>query len=299
MKSPLLLPVSLRANTIFVLDETQLPFKKEYIEVNSFEDALGVLRDMKTRSLGQVLLFFYCCAVFHETHKIEQVVEEFTKVRPTFDFDMLGQIIRQQVGNGIAVRDAASYFVDMFDNSRQARAKELAEKLPDAARILTLCNVNGELIYLFEEMEKLHKKCRFYVLETRPYLQGTRLTFWELRTNNIPVKAVCDNQAAKLMKAGVINCVITGADRATEEGDVINKIGTYAVARLAKHFNIPYYPLVQYPRNIDIDSVEIEERPAEETFMFLGGTFSNIDAVYPAFDITRSAYVAEPIWLPL
>jgi methylthioribose-1-phosphate isomerase len=299
MKSPLLFPVTMRGNTIFVLDETQLPFKKEHIEVSTFEGAITVLKEMKTRSLGQVLLFFYSCAVFHDTHKIDEVAEKFKEVRPTFDFDTMARVLKQQIGNSINIKDVATSFIDMFDAARRQRAKKLAHMLPEAARVLTLCNVNGELIYLYEEMAKLNKKCRFYILETRPYLQGTRLTFWELNQNNIPAKIVCDNQAAQLMRSGVINCVVTGADRATFTGDIINKIGTYAVARLAKHFQIPFYPLTQYPRNVDIDSIEIEERPPEETFMFLGGAFSNTDAVYPAFDITKKDYITKTVELQI
>ena len=95
------------------------------------------------------------------------------------------------------------------------------------------------------------------------------------------------------MKEGKVNCVITGADRATKKGDVINKVGTYSLACLAKYFNIPFYSLTQYPRDIDVDTIEIEERPKNEAFMHLEGDYTNIDAFYPAFDITRHEFISK------
>jgi methylthioribose-1-phosphate isomerase len=175
--------------------------------------------------------------------------------------------------------------------------------LPDPASVLTICNFNGELLYLYEEMKAINKEAGFIVCETRPYLQGTRLTFWELRKNNIPCKLICDNQVAALMRDGKINCIITGADRATKNGDVVNKIGTYALARLAAHYNIPFYPVTQYPKDIRVEDIKIEDRPMEEVFMFLSNEVmdeedrTSIQAVYPSFDITVSEFVAECIEL--
>lgn len=282
-----------------MLDETLLPAKIEYIEVRDVLGALQVLKDMKTRSLGQVLLFFYSCVVFHRTNTIDDLAARFSTQRPTFDFSMLASLLKGMIGGGVTLKDAAENFIFMFDKARRARAAELARVLPEQAHILTLCNVNGELILVYEELQKMGKQACFFVCETRPYLQGSRQTFWELRLNAIPAKLLCDCQAAELMRAGVVNCVITGADRATVEGDVINKIGTYALARLAKHFNIPYYPLTQYPRQINVDTIAIEERPKKEVFMFLFGNFDAMEAVYPAFDVTRAEYVTKPMELKI
>ena len=296
MKSPLLFPVSLKEGVIHVLDETQIPFNEEYIEVKDLDSALDVLGQMKTRSLGQVLLYFYSCILFGESNSPQEIAKKFKETRPTFDFHMLAQIINSQTQKGITVEDAVNNFVFGFDDMRRKRAQKLAAILPDTANILTICNVNGELIYLYDELKELGKTALFYVCETRPYLQGTRLTFWELRKNNIPTKLICDNQVASIMSEGKINCVVTGADRATTKGDVINKVGTYSLARLAKCFDIPFYPLIQYPRDIDIDTIEIEERPEKEVLMYLDG-YCDIDAFYPAFDITKSEWVTKALEL--
>lgn len=297
MTSPLLFPVKLKDNKIIVLDETQIPFKEEYITVDSLDKALRVLADMKTRSLGQVFLFFYSCVLFNDEHSFEEIAQKFKQARPTFDFSMLAHILKKQTDKGINKKEAVQNFIGGFDTMRKKRANELALLLPDTTSILTICNVNGELTYLYEELKEWGKKCFFYVCETRPYLQGSRLTFWELKKNNIPCSLICDNQIASLMQEGKINCVVVGADRATIKGDIINKVGTYSLARLAKYFNIPFYALTQYPRDIDVDSIEIEERPKEEAFMYLDGDYSDIEAFYPAFDVTPNEFITKSMVL--
>ncbi|MBN2119835.1 MAG: hypothetical protein JW734_02100 [Candidatus Omnitrophica bacterium] len=293
MKSPLLFPVRLKDKSIFVLDETGLPFKEEYIEVSGLDDALGVLKEMKTRSLGQVLLFFHCCALFGDRLSVDEISSKFSHQRPTFDFPLLAEILKAQIKKGLNITEAVENFINAFDALRRNRAKSLAKILPNPSNILTICNVNGELIYLYEELKKLNKECFFYISETRPYLQGARLTFWELRRNNIPCVLICDNQIAWLMKKEKINSVVSGADRASKKGDIINKIGTYPLAVLAAHFDIPFYALTQYPREIDINTIEIEERPKEEVFMYLKSDNSRIDAIYPCFDITPNKFVTK------
>lgn len=298
MNSPLLFPVRLEDNKIIVLDETKNPFTEEYIDVDTLDKALWVLGAMKTRSLGQVFLFFYSCVLFSQDSDFKDLAIKFKKVRPTFDFLMLAQILNMQVAKGLAVKDAVDRFIKGFDIARKKRAGELAQLLPKNSSIITICNVNGELIYLYDELKTWDKNCIFYVCETRPYLQGSRLTFWELRENNIPCRLICDSQAAVLMQNDMINCVVVGADRATVKGDIINKIGTYALARLAKHFDIPFYALTQYPRDIDIDSVEIEERDPKEALMYLSDEdCSDMPAIYPAFDITPADFVTRPMVL--
>ncbi len=292
--SLLLFPVKLEGKKIIVLDETLLPFKEGYIKVDSLEKALDVLGSMKTRAFGQVLLFFYCCALF-DSYSIAEITQRFKETRPTFDFELLAALLEREVSGSKDILESVNKFIANFDFLRRRRMSRLAALLPNPAKVLTICNINGELIYLYEELKKLSKECIFYVSETRPYLQGTRLTFWELRKNNIPAYLICDNQAASVMKDGKVNCVVTGADRATTKGDIINKVGTYALARLAKYFGIPFYTLVQYPKDIDVSSIVIEERPSSEVFMFLEEGSAGIDAVYPSFDIVTSNLVTKQI----
>ena len=293
--SPLANPVKFKNTFIEVLDETALPFKEKYIKVKTLKDALGVLGSMRTRALGQVLLFFYSCVLFKDSFSIDDMVQEFKNKRPTFDFPLLGEILKKSLEKKGNLKEAAKSFINDFDRSLSQMAKILASCLPNKANILTICNVNGALIYLYQELKSQDREAFFYVCETRPYLQGTRLTFWELRKNNIPCKLICISQTVNLMKEGKINAVVTGADRATKKGDIINKIGTYSLARLSHHFNISFYPFAFYPKDIDVDSIKIEERDQREVFMFLKGSFDEIEAVYPSFDIVKSKFVTKQI----
>jgi methylthioribose-1-phosphate isomerase len=289
MYSPLSFPIRLQGNTIYVLDETRLPLEETYIEVKTPTDALEVLGQMKTRAFGQVLLFFYTCVLAGE---IEAVAAAFKKTRPTFDFFSLADTLKGAVQKTSTLQEAAMRIIQGIDEKKKVRAQRLAAILPNDARILTICNVNGELIYLSEALTDIGKTASFFVSETRPYLQGARLTLWELRRAHIPAQVFCDNQAAVLMKQGLINCVVTGSDRSTEKGDVINKIGTYALARLAHYFTIPFYVLTQFPQAIDIAEVPIEERPPQEVFMWLEGDGPWPEALYPSFDITPAEYIS-------
>jgi methylthioribose-1-phosphate isomerase len=289
MDSPLFHPVRLHGNTIYVLDETRLPFEETYIEVKTTTDALEVLGQMKTRAFGQVLLFFYTCVLAGE---IEEIATAFKKTRPTFDFFSLAHALKETAQKTSTLQEAAICLIQGLDEKKKARVQQLAAILPDEARILTICNVNGELIYLSEALTGIGKTAIFFVSETRPYLQGTRLTLWELRTAHIPAHVLYDNQAAALMQQGLINCVITGSDRSTERGDVINKIGTYALARLARYFTIPFYVLTQFPQAIDIQEIPIEERPDNEVFMWLEGDGPWPEALYPSFDITPAEFIS-------
>jgi methylthioribose-1-phosphate isomerase len=287
--SPLAFPVQLKKDTISVLDETRLPREETYIAVRNLNDALEVLGQMKTRAFGQVLLFFYTCVLVGE---IDTVAAAFKKTRPTFDFFQLADILKRSAQQTSKVYEAAETIIEEFDEKRRRRAQKLAEILPPEAHILTICNVNGELIYLYEALKEKGKTATFFVSETRPYLQGTRLTLWELREAAISAQGICDNQAAMVMKHGLINCVITGSDRSTERGDIINKIGTYALARLAHYFHIPVYVLTQFPRALNIEEITIEERPQEEIFMRLGAEGPWPEAIYPSFDITPSDFIS-------
>lgn len=293
MNSPLAWPVTLKDNIIYVLDETSLPIE-EYVKVRSLENALKVLGQMKTRAFGQVLLFFYTCAI---TNKIDEIAQEFIKIRPTFDFLLLTKILNDIHKKTKDIKMAVKVLLSDFEEKRRERIKNLANILPDFSKILTICNVSGELVYLYESLKNIGKNAIFYVSETRPYLQGSRLTFWELQRVNIPSKLICDNQAAIIMRDNLVNCVVTGSDRSTTKGDIINKIGTYPLAVLAKYYNIPFFSLIQYPSNIDINKIEIEERPVEEIFMWINKEDLKIhtDMIYPSFDITPSNLITARI----
>lgn len=182
------------------------------------------------------------------------------------------------------------------------------ELIRDGQNILTHCNAGalatagyGTALGVIRAVSEQGKKIRVFADETRPILQGARLTCWELDRDGIPVVLITDNMAGYLMKIGRIDVVITGADRIAQNGDTANKIGTYSVAVLAKEHRLPFY--VAAPLNtIDFslangDAIPIEERNPEEVRRLAGQfiTVPHIDVQNPAFDVTPAEYITAII----
>jgi methylthioribose-1-phosphate isomerase len=177
-------------------------------------------------------------------------------------------------------------------------------RMPDAGGVLTHCNAGalatcgyGTALGVIRSAVEHGKKIKVYADETRPFLQGARLTAWELMHDGIDTTVICDNMAASLMRAGKIQAVVVGADRIAANGDFANKIGTYNVAILAKEHGIPFYVAAPWS-TIDMktpngEAIPIEERsPVEVTHH--GGkqlTPNGVGICNPAFDMTPAKYV--------
>jgi len=183
-----------------------------------------------------------------------------------------------------------------------------ATLLPDGARILTHCNAGalatagyGTALGVIRAAVESGKKISVIADETRPFLQGARLTAWEMVQENIPVTLIADNMAGHLMHCGDIDAIIVGTDRVASNGDVANKIGTYMVAVLAKRHNIPFYvacPLSTIDRSINNGSeIPIEERPSEEVTGYQNHQWAaeGVNVRNPAFDITPAELVTALI----
>ena len=183
-----------------------------------------------------------------------------------------------------------------------------AALLPDHASVLTHCNAGalatagyGTALGVIRSAHRQGKIDRVFAGETRPVLQGARLTAWELVNDRIPTTLITDSAAGSLMARGDINCVVVGADRITANGDVINKIGTYPVAVLAREHRIPFFVIA--PRStFDLATasgadVTIEERDAREVLEILGVRNApfGVDVRNPAFDVTKAALVTAII----
>jgi methylthioribose-1-phosphate isomerase len=180
--------------------------------------------------------------------------------------------------------------------------------LPDEGGVLTHCNAGalatcgyGTALGVIRSAIEQGKRIHVYADETRPFLQGARLTAWELMADHIPTTVICDNMAASLMRAGKIHAVVVGADRIAANGDVANKIGTYNVAILAKEHGLPFYVAAPWS-TIDLatatgDSIPIEERPAVEVTHHGGKqlTPNGVGIRNPAFDVTPARYITAII----
>jgi methylthioribose-1-phosphate isomerase len=318
VQSPLFEPVLWHGRGFQILDETQVPERIDYIEVTQVAQALAAVREMKTRAFGQVLTFLYSGALLAQNdagldgvvlrRNLARMTEQFCVARPTFDFRGLGdffevwceQLPRDSAPGEIIARlarDCAQRIV----RGRQMRAQRAAEVLPDPAVVLTHCNVSGELVAVARHCRQLGKQFTVVASETRPYLQGARLTAWELAEAGVPVSSIPDCALAQVLASGDVNAVIVGADRTARNGDIINKVGTYPLARLAREYGVPFYALVQDPRSLERGSdVPIEERPADELLIFRGqpvvpGAHSGLRARYPSFDVTPAVLITRLI----
>ncbi len=195
---------------------------------------------------------------------------------------------------------------DIESNQRMGRFG--AELIPDGATVLTHCNAGalatagyGTALGVIRAAVESGKEIQVLADETRPFLQGARLTAWELDKDNIPVRVITDGMSGSLMRAGKITCVIVGADRIAANGDVANKIGTYMVAIAAHENNIPFYvaaPLSTIDLSLNSgDEIPIERRAETEVTEFRGipVTPAGVGAVNPAFDVTPHRYIAAII----
>jgi methylthioribose-1-phosphate isomerase len=178
-----------------------------------------------------------------------------------------------------------------------------AEFMPEEGQVMTQCNAGalatagigtalGVIRVAFEQGRKLH----VLVPETRPYLQGARLTAWELHRGGIPLTLITDNMVGHFLKSGKVGAIVTGADRIASNGDTANKIGTYQIAVLAKENNVPFYvaaPISTFDLSIpDGEHIPIEERTAAEVTHFQGVRIApDVEAAHPAFDVTPNRYI--------
>ena len=315
-QSPLFEPVLWDGDGFKILDETAVPEKIEYIAVHEVEQALAAVREMKTRAFGQVLTFLYSGGLIARDYqdgepeglrkKLAQMTQRFCEARSTFDFHGLSEFFARwfaelpagtAAGTGIAARARACGTEIM--QLRRARAQRMASVLPDSARVLTHCNISGELVAVAQYCKEAGKQFSVIATETRPYLQGTRLTAWELAQADVAVAVIPDCAVAQVLARGEANAVIVGADRCAQNGDVINKVGTYPLALMAKAYDVPFYALVQEPGSLARgEDAAIEERSADELLVFQGHSVVGdgaepIAARYPAFDVTPSPLITK------
>jgi methylthioribose-1-phosphate isomerase len=236
--------------------------------------------------------------LFWALNRVRKTAEKFVADKPNAKLQALREAVLSEA-NAIYQED-----VDMC-----RRIGENGQKfIKEGSGILTHCNAGalatagqGTALSLMFEAHKKGRKFKVYVDETRPLLQGARLTSWELKQAGIDVVLICDNMAGQLMKLGRINAVITGADRIAANGDTANKIGTYSLSILAREHGIPFYiaaPSSTFDLNITKgDQIPIEQRDAEEVAT-IGKTRiapADVKVYNPAFDVTNAADIAAII----
>ena len=308
--SPLFWPVDLKGNTIYILDETLLPHKLVYVKAKTYLQAVKAIKEMKTRAFGQVALVFYAFLLVLKQNKkkknilpvLKKTATALNSARPTLPFKFLTDMVLGWQAQGKDLEKTILGFLEMLRAKRIQRAEEVSSIIQNKDVILTHCNVSGELPLIAEFCRKQGKHIEFYVTETRPYMQGSRLTAWELHLAGFPVTIMTDGMVASIMQSGKITKVIVGADQLAQNGDIANKIGTYQIALVAKHFKVPFYVLCPPPSKAKTGSdITVEIRPDKELLEYQGLRLApyGVKGFYPAFDITPNNLITTHFHLGL
>jgi len=310
-----------------IIDQTLLPGKLEFIDINDIESLWNAIKNLQVRgapAIGVAAAMGIASAMQNspaktiaELHKETiSACDYIATSRPTAvnlfrALDRIKKRINDCSQQNTSVESAKEALVkeSIAIGAEDAEMCEAigrhgASLLKDGDTIITHCNAGalatsgiGTALSPIYFAKNEGKQIRVYADETRPLLQGARLTAWELSRAGIDVTLICDNMAAALMKKEKISAVMVGADRIATNGDTANKIGTYGLAILAKHHKIPFYvlaPTSTFDMNLaDGNRIPIEQRPSQEVTNF-GDTSTapeGIKVFSPAFDVTPAEYI--------
>lgn len=319
-ESPLFWPARLKNDALYVLDETLIPQKFHYIRVRTYPEAIKIIKQMKTRAFGQFLVvlntFLLELNKMSRSYKyvtprivaerMEKIAEALNNSRPTFPFSEVTSIVvgwaNEAVNKEIDIQDFLigniNGYLESIRKRRLERVKKVARLIRNGDNILTHCNVSGELAMAARICLDRGKKAHFFATETRPYMQGAKLTSWEMKRMGVDVTLIADNAVASVISDGLINKVIVGSDRSCANGDIANKIGTYQIAVVAHEFGVPFYALTQPSNKIERgDDIPIEIRnPKELLNNYKNHRLSGlVEGFYPGFDIVPHELITRDI----
>jgi methylthioribose-1-phosphate isomerase len=280
-----------------LIDQTRLPQEETYVLCRTAGEVAGAIRDMLVRGAPAIgVAAAYGAALAVREGRREAGIAEIRAARPTAR-DLFWAV--ELVGGAPDPLAEAHRIARQLVEACKAMGRYGAALLPDAARLVTICNTGalatveyGTGLGVVRAAHEAGKRPFVYVMETRPRAQGARLTTWELRKLGIEHRLLVDSAAGLLMRRGMVDAAISGADRVCANGDVVNKVGTYPLALLAREHGVPFYAVA--PSSTldgdcpDGDQVLIEERDAAEvtTFAPPGTPVWN-----PAFDVTPARLV--------
>lgn len=312
---------------IRMLDQTCLPNDEVYLSIENVDavcEAIKALRIRGAPAIGVAAAYGLALganqidAVTRDEFlaRLQEVSRTIAATRPTavnlfWALERMNRVARQ-AADIEGIRSALFKEVELIERETEEADRRMgrfgAELIEDGATVLTHCNAGalatagyGTALGVIKAAHEQGKKIEVFADETRPLLQGARITAWELMKEGIPVTLITDNMAGHFMKQGRIDCVIVGADRIAANGDVANKIGTYSVAVLAKEHGIPFYVAAPVS-TIDFslssgELIPIEERGAWEVTHIRGQCIApeGVRVASPAFDVTPHKYVSAII----
>ncbi len=310
---------------VIILDQTKLPLEERYLEITNYREMAKAIKQLKIRgapAIGIAGAFGVCLAANEISatdmnvfkNRLSKIIDELAATRPTavnlfWALDRMKTILASNIDQTpqamkqMLLAEAMNILTEDQETCR-LMGEHGATLLKDSDTVLTHCNAGalatggiGTALGVIFTAANQGKKIRVFADETRPLLQGARLTTWELMKAGIDVTLICDNMAAWVMQQGWIDSVMVGADRVAANGDAANKIGTYNVAVLARHHHIPFYviaPTSTFDLSLQTGAeIPIEQRAREEvTHGFGRQTAPAGVAVYnPAFDVTPNELI--------
>lgn len=311
---------------VVMIDQTRLPLETTYVHCRTYQEVATAIRDMIIRgapaigvaaAMG-VALGMQTAAESTLDSEMQTICETLAATRPTA-VNLFWAIDRmKRVYQGVRDRPIDEIRKRLLEEALLIREEDIAicraigrngaALVPDRRTVLTHCNAGalatagyGTALGVVRAAVESGKQIDVFADETRPFLQGARLTVWELQQDGIPTTLITDNMAGHFMKSGRIGCVVVGADRIAANGDVANKVGTYSVAVLAKENGIPFFvaaPISTLDLTLDSgDGIPIEQRPASEVTQVFGNQVAPQGTAVqnPAFDVTPARYVTAII----
>ncbi|HYL61210.1 MAG TPA: S-methyl-5-thioribose-1-phosphate isomerase [Candidatus Methylomirabilis sp.] len=320
-------PIEWTDRGVVMLDQRLLPTQEVRHTYTSYREVAKAITDMVIRgapAIGVAAAMGVALGVLNSSGKsIEALRAEFpeicdtlAKTRPTavdlfWAIERMKRRFAELSGQNAGIADIRK---QMVAEARQVHLEKKAtdeaigrfgaEFLPSHGQVMTQCNAGalatggiGTALGVIRVAVEQGKKIHVLVPETRPYLQGARLTAWELHRGGIPLTLITDNMVGHFLKTGKVGAIVTGADRIAANGDTANKIGTYQIAVLAKENNVPFFiaaPVSTFDLSIpDGDHIPIEERSAAEVTHLQGVRIApDVPAAHPAFDVTPARYIA-------
>ena len=328
----MIIPVKWSDEGVLMLDQRLLPTEEKWLTLKTYTEVAAAIRDMVVRgapAIGVSAAYGVALGVknFVGTNLLDleddfdYIAEVLAKTRPTavnlfWAIDRMRRRFQKAKAENKSISEIKQILVDeakaIHDEdieSQRLIAQFGGELLEDNSTVLTHCNAGalatggvwGTALGVIRGAKEQGKTVSVFADETRPYLQGARLTAWELLQDDIPVTLITDNMSGHIMKQGKIHAVVVGSDRIAANGDVANKIGTYMVAVLAKRHNIPFYvaaPLSTLDLNCATgDEIPIEERDTKEITHVREIQLApeGIGVSNPAFDVTPNELVSAII----
>jgi len=323
-------PIEWTDRGVVMLDQRLLPTEEVHYTYTNYREIASAITDMVIRgapAIGVAAAMGVAIGVLHSKAKavddlrpeFDEICSVLAKTRPTA-VDLFWAIDRMKAK--FAALTAQTSDLERIRAAMIVEAKQVhlekkatdeamgrfgAELMPSEGRVMTQCNAGalatagiGTALGVFRVAVEQGKKLHVLVPETRPYLQGARLTAWELHRGGIPLTLITDNMVGHFLKTGTVGAIVTGADRVAANGDTANKIGTYQIAVLAKENNVPFYiaaPVSTFDLSIpDGSYIPIEERSSDEVVYIKNVRIApDVKAAHPGFDVTPAKYITAII----